>query len=898
MKSNALITSFLLMSLCAYSQSYPEYDIITMTVVDSAGILYDNGGKNDEYFNDSDDAFTIKPANGKRVTITFVDFQIERNEGGLDEACIYDYLEIYDGETVDPLTLVAQKCGQDKPVDFTSTGDAVTIRMFTDGAATFPGFKMFWSTDSAQVADFPKDYCDANGAPASAGDRFIINVNFNEINNNSGPSANGYSDYTDQVAVAELGQAYPITVTGDAFGLPGGAGNQAYAWIDWNNDKWLDPNTESVVLTGSGAQGGVGVDGEFAGVVTVPIDAAPGLTRLRVRFTYFSEFIGGYPQPCGADALGEVEDYSVLVTDPDNPFPACVNYISPADADANTCTELAFTWTASNGDNLRYNFRLIDSNGVVVKDTNLVDTTLSLGNLEANHSYQWLVIANGDNGSSLNCDSAGFETGNVNPTVDFNPDSLSVCSNDVLRLQPLITGGEMPYTVNWQGSLLGQLDDPNATDPQVMNMASETGGHTMYLNVEDNRNCSSNIDSLFVEIRLAPDITGFSAVQDSICFNDVVALNYTQGFNPVFEESADQTSWTVVVPDSVVSDQVYFTGTIGDKYYRVSESMNNCFDTSQTAFVNKGAIINQPLIQIEEGSTENCEGDPVVLGVTNYTTNIEWSDGATDASRAVTEPGIYVATYVDDLGCSVASNPVRIDIHPVPDAAILSFDLPDPLCDGDIVTVTSDAGDEMVWIVPAGATGGEIQVAATGSVYGFAENEFGCRTPSDTASFTFEPRPNKPVVELKNDSVLSTTTQAFIYYWLKDGELIASGSDLMEIVAVTNGAYILIIENETGCLSDASDTVFVTSVVGIAENPGVLGQVKVYPNPSRNALNISGLPGMVTEISVVDTRGRLVYQTDTRQKMLRISPGLSTGSYIMVVKTEKDIGRIPLIITE
>jgi hypothetical protein len=141
------------------------------------------------------------------------------------------------------------------------------------------------------VAEALTGYCSAGGGC----DEYIENVTFGEINNTT--ACDGYGDYTAQSANVEAGGSYPISITiGNAYSSDAGG-----VWIDWNQDFIFDAS-EAVALDVSTGYG------PYTGTVTVPGDALPGSTRMRVRLTYSST-----PAPCGTTSYGEAEDYSVEV---------------------------------------------------------------------------------------------------------------------------------------------------------------------------------------------------------------------------------------------------------------------------------------------------------------------------------------------------------------------------------------------------------------------------------------------------------------------------------------------------------------------------------------------------------------------------------------------------------
>ncbi|MFH1373637.1 MAG: GEVED domain-containing protein [bacterium] len=135
-------------------------------------------------------------------------------------------------------------------------------------------------------------YCAGSGGC----DEYIENVTFETINNTTG--CDMYGNYTALSATVEAGNSYPITIT-----VGGGySSDTSNVYVDWNQDlDFDDPGEVASLNPGAGY-------GPYSGSVTVPGDALPGDTRMRVRLSWNTD-----PVPCGTQSYGEVEDYTVTV---------------------------------------------------------------------------------------------------------------------------------------------------------------------------------------------------------------------------------------------------------------------------------------------------------------------------------------------------------------------------------------------------------------------------------------------------------------------------------------------------------------------------------------------------------------------------------------------------------
>ncbi|MBT3648198.1 MAG: PKD domain-containing protein [Flavobacteriales bacterium] len=116
------------------------------------GNLYDNGGPAGNYQASTDSYVTIAPPGAGSISIDFVEFNVE--EGG-GTACIYDYVEVYDGSALGS-NLIGKYCNSNPPPStLTTNAGSVTIRMFADGGLEYSGFKIAWEcndpTDAPDV---------------------------------------------------------------------------------------------------------------------------------------------------------------------------------------------------------------------------------------------------------------------------------------------------------------------------------------------------------------------------------------------------------------------------------------------------------------------------------------------------------------------------------------------------------------------------------------------------------------------------------------------------------------------------------------------------------------------------------------------------------------------------
>jgi trimeric autotransporter adhesin len=141
-------------------------------------------------------------------------------------------------------------------------------------------------------------YCASKGTSSSL--EFINRVQLGTINNLSGNNG-GYADFTNLSASLNTGSSYTITITP---GWSGSARREAYrVWIDYNqNGSFTDAGEQVVNVNRTTST-------QVSGSFVVPVSALNGPTRMRVSMKYNAS-----PLPCEVFTNGEVEDYTVVIS--------------------------------------------------------------------------------------------------------------------------------------------------------------------------------------------------------------------------------------------------------------------------------------------------------------------------------------------------------------------------------------------------------------------------------------------------------------------------------------------------------------------------------------------------------------------------------------------------------
>src|SRR5690554_2131722 len=185
--------------------------------------------------------------------------------------------------------------GDNTPTYSVSNGTEVLVSGTLETAET-----LIFSDLNCDSGDPGITYCEPE-LDCSDGD-MITNVTFQEIDNTTVCSPNGYGDYTHLVATVESGETYPISVTvGD-----GWHNESVSVWIDFDNSGTFDEDEFFFIGTGS--------DEALTGDIDIPTELAEGQYRMRVRVAAVGAGTATWDMACDeSQGYGETEDYTVEV---------------------------------------------------------------------------------------------------------------------------------------------------------------------------------------------------------------------------------------------------------------------------------------------------------------------------------------------------------------------------------------------------------------------------------------------------------------------------------------------------------------------------------------------------------------------------------------------------------
>ena len=159
-------------------------------------------------------------------------------------------------------------------------------------------------------------YCTPTGNLNCTLNDFIKDVTLNTLNNiNTGCSSGGYTNYPatgSQTTSLTTGTTYNLSITVGAGTGTHGAG----VWFDFNQNGSFSDAGEFFLISNS-----IAPNATTTIPITIPIGAATGSIRMRIRYAYNITVASGVGMSCSmSGTYGETEDYTITLA----PRPACL----------------------------------------------------------------------------------------------------------------------------------------------------------------------------------------------------------------------------------------------------------------------------------------------------------------------------------------------------------------------------------------------------------------------------------------------------------------------------------------------------------------------------------------------------------------------------------------------
>ncbi|TXC81996.1 GEVED domain-containing protein [Luteibaculum oceani] len=584
-------------------------------------------------------------------------------------------------------------------------------------------------------------YCEAKGSSYYCGFYWIANVRAQTdgptFNNSSG--CERYGDFTNKEIFWSTGNTYDVTLTNYRTTT---VGVLSWVFIDWNNDYDFDDPGETF-------QAGLN-NGTQTCTVIVPTGIPSGSRRMRVFSTLWIETA----KSCGTDNYGEWEDYTVVVTNTQNPPPGCVQRASyvPAHLSNGHCTDLdTISWGAVPGAT-HYDFSLFPFGQSTPLFTKRVSTNMVVipgGLLETSKNYEILAEAINPNGKARNCIKSRFTTAPDFGDIRFTPDTLvAMCRGRSLQISATVSPFKPGDTYYWDDQD-NMLNNSNILDPILT--ATKAGNRTIDFVLTNSYGCSTR-ETIYLDIEQSAAGSYLKDSEGEVCVGDYFETKIIPA-NPDVLPNAQMTvelldtltgqynpTSDVILPNGVVR---LTPAAIGDYTYRIKFEMGSCVDYTNEIKVESFLIPDMPITNFV-GYNSFCRSEGHELQVLNYTTGLTWNTGRKGTNHPLFESGIFNVTYTTQQGCSRTSPDIEIILKESPAKPNIQVLTQAPFCEGTEVVLTSDAEGQKLW--STGQIDDTIRVTKSGNYLITARHPNGCSNTSIPAGIEFKNLPQKPLI--------------------------------------------------------------------------------------------------------------------------------------------------------
>jgi len=461
-----------------------------------------------------------------------------------------------------------------------------------------------------------------------------------------------------------------------------------------------------------------------------------------------------------------------------------------------------------------------------------------------------------------------FITKHPDLIVNAGSDKL-LCMNaqDTLGGKPSVQGGMPPYQYQWipaTGLSSGTIANPIIISPQT---------RTYVLQVTDAVGCIMR-DTIQVTaiLPVKPTIRIVSGKQE-LCAGDSIVLE-AMGDISSYRWKDGSTKKTIVIR---TSDTVFVIGT----------TASGCSMKSDSLIIKK---TDAPNMQFS-GNTVVCPGEFITLRANpakNFTQTWKVTGGIIGGPNTLDSVmvQVYESGYITlerRLGQCVYVSGDSLRVHPRITAKITVQGKNKP-CIGDTVILKVEGVLKTVtW---SDGVKGMRTVWQSGTYWADIEDNSGCIWRTDTVTIAFNTLPQKPIISVAGDSLI--TGSATAYQWYSDkGEI--SGAKNQWYRPDSSGLYRVRIWNIEECsnMSDAFSFIRVTALPAehllssrILTHPidGELRLEHPYRQPKVTIVNALGIP-VITEMAQAPIHVMSVVH-------------LPSGLYILVIEQEQ----IPLLI--
>jgi len=459
-------------------------------------------------------------------------------------------------------------------------------------------------------------------------------------------------------------------------------------------------------------------------------------------------------------------------------------------------------------------------------DTNICDgdsVLLKISPTE-NVTYHWLL--NGGN-TGYNTYQLYARVGGTYSIVLSNSNNCSAASTNSIPIivntkpnLPSVTYGETQvcqgenvtftveknpaYSYQWKNATV-DIQDANSNQY----VAVESGKYR--LQITNSNQCSVQTEPVEVIVNPAPE----SPVVDqpsltTICSGDSVLLNISPQENVTYQ-------WLLNGGNTGNSNNQLYAKTSGIYSILITNSYQCIAASTNNIQVTVNSIPAVP--SVSYGETSFCKGNSITFSTSNnsgYT--YQWKKDQQDIPNAINsqyvanETGSYWLQVTNGNQCSVSTEPVEVEVYPVPLTPVIDQPLFNSFCMGDSVELNCSPVENVTyqWLLNGGTAGDESNqiVVKTGGTYQvLLLNSYQCPSVlSNSIQITVNPVPQLPSVTYgetrfcEGNSVTFSVSKnsSYSYQW-KNGTEDIVGATSNQYIATGDGSYWLKVSNSNLC---------------------------------------------------------------------------------------------------
>ncbi|HLP13100.1 MAG TPA: choice-of-anchor I family protein [Flavobacteriales bacterium] len=394
----------------------------------------------------------------------------------------------------------------------------------------------------------------------------------------------------------------------------------------------------------------------------------------------------------------------------------------------------------------------------------------------------------------------------------------AICSGDITELFTAPLAGVTYQWYDSGGILAGETDT-------VLNVAT---ANTYSLHYISSTYTCADASSVDVTVNPLPVVVA-SASAATVCSNEPLTLTGS---------GAVSYAW-----DNGATDAVPFLLSTSTTFTLVGTDANGCSGMDNISI----SVNTAPAVSTISTDYDFCVGGSTTLTASGAST-ISWSGGISNGvSFSPTTTNAYIATGTDASGCS-DTDTVTITVHPLPTVGAIATN--SNVCQGNSTALNGTGASTYSW--SDGVVNGFGFVPTSTHTYVVTGTDINGCINTGSILITVLSLPAPTIVNTAG--VLSIPTYTTMQWYLNGVSI--PGATASSYTPAVDGDYSVVVTDPNGCTGNsATYTLNTSGVTELSE-----GNFSIYPNPFNNMLNIINKNNEVSDLTIIDALGKVVYR--------------------------------------